>query len=115
MRRLGSAKRVSERDKQLMAELKDVVARHVPGASLILYGSAARGKRAPDSDYDVVILTGRRLSSAEERLLDRAIYDLQVERGVVLSAAVYSEEEWRRPLLRASPYWKNVAREGILV
>ena len=115
MRRLGSAKRVSERDKQLMAELKDVVARQVPGASLILYGSAARGKRAPDSDYDVVILTGRRLSSAEERLLDRAIYDLQVERGVVLSAAVYSEEEWRRPLLRASPYWKNVAREGILV
>jgi len=115
MRSLSTAAKVSESDRQLLLELKGVVARFVPDALLILYGSAARGTRLADSDYDVVIVTSGKLSSAEERALDRAIYGLQLERGVVLAASVYSEEEWQTPLMRASPYWKNVAREGVVV
>jgi len=115
MRSLDNARKVSESDRQLLLELKSVVARFVPDASLILYGSAARGTRLPDSDYDVVIITDRRLSSLEQRELHRAVYQLELDRSVVLLTSVYSKDEWQSPLLRASPYWKNVTREGIVV
>lgn len=115
MRRLSRVTKISESDKALLAELKRVVALIHPEAQVVLYGSAARGERTADSDYDVLVLTNRRLSSVEERELDRAIYDLQVEKGVVLSAIVCPEEEWRDPILQASPYRKNVLREGVII
>lgn len=115
MRNLSKATTISESDKNLLLELKSVVTQLVPDARLVVYGSVARGARQPDSDYDVLVLTGRRLQSDEYRRLDRAIYDLQLEREAVLSVMVWSQAEWRNPVLKASPYRKNVMREGIAI
>jgi len=115
MRRLDRVKTLSAADKQLLRDLKGVITRFVPDATVILYGSAARGKREPESDYDVLVLTRRKLSSKEEERVDDAVYDLQLDRGVVLSVMFHSEAEWRSPVITQSPYYENVTREGVLV
>lgn len=115
MRKLSRTRVINEPDRKLLLELKDIVTRHVPDAEIILYGSAARGARQPDSDYDVLVLTACQLSSDELRALDGAVYDLELVREAVLSMMVYSRDEWSRPLMQASPYRKNVMREGIVV
>jgi uncharacterized protein len=115
MRQLNRVRKISRADKQLLLKLKHIVTRLAPDAQSVLYGSAARGTRAPDSDYDVVVVTSQRLSSDEERRLDRAVYDLQLQEGIVLSVMIYSHEEWQHPLMGSSPYRKNVLREGILL
>jgi len=115
MRRLDRVRILSAADKQLLRDLKGVITRFVPDATVILYGSAARGKREPESDYDVLVLTRRKLSSKEEERVDDAVYDLQLDRGVVLSVMFHSEAEWRSPVITQSPYYENVTREGVLV
>lgn len=115
MRRLARTRIISESDKQLMLEVKDVVTKLVPDAEVVLYGSAARGTRQSDSDYDILVLTERKLSTGEYEVLDAAVYDVELAREAVLSLIVYSQEEWTSPMLRPSPYRKNVMKEGIVV
>jgi predicted nucleotidyltransferase len=115
MRRLVRTRMINESDKRLMLQVKNVVTRLVPDAEIVLYGSTARGTREPDSDYDILVLTGRKLSSEEEASLDAAVYDVELESEVVLSLIVYAQEEWASPRLSPSPYRKNVMKEGIIV
>ena len=115
MRRLNRVRILSKSEKHLLRDLKGVIARFVPNATVILYGSAACGKRDPESDYDVLVLSDRKLSSKEEERVDSAVYDLQLDRGVVLSVMFHSEAEWRSPVVSQSPYYENVTREGVLV
>ena len=115
MRRLDRVRILSEADKQLLRDLKSVILRFVPDATVILYGSVALGKQGPESDYDVLALSGRKLSSKEEAAMDSAVYDLQLDRGAVLSVMLVSEDEWQSPVLSQSFYHDNVTREGILV
>jgi uncharacterized protein len=115
MRRLARTRIISESDKRLMHEVKDAVTRLVPDAEVVLYGSTARGRRQPDSDYDVLVLTGRKLTFEERSALHGAVYDIELEREVVLSLAIYSQEQWESSLLKGSPYRRNIMREGVIL
>ena len=98
-----------------MLDLKSVIVRFVPNATVILYGSAARGKREPESDYDVLVLLDEPAPKETLEEMRSAIYDLELEREVVLSVMTSTQEEWRSPLSRVSPYHKNVESEGVLL
>jgi predicted nucleotidyltransferase len=115
MRRLSRTRIISQSDKELLLEVKRVVTSLVPDAELVLYGSAARGQRQWDSDYDILVLTDRKLSSAEYRTLDGAVYELQLAREAVLSMVVHTRWEWEDSVMRGSPYRRNVLREGVMV
>lgn len=115
MKSIKRVRRIPIADKQLLAELKEIVLERVPDADLILYGSTARGSREPDSDYDVVILVDTQLSRDEEEALDCAIYSLELDRGVVLSTFIYTRGQWDEPLMSVTPFHRNVESEGVLL
>ena len=115
MRRLSRVRVLSESDKRLMLDLKTVIARFVPNATVILYGSAARGKHGPESDYDVLILLDEPASKQTLEQMRLAIYDLELERDALLSVMTLTQGEWTSPLSRVSPYHKNVERDGVLL
>jgi predicted nucleotidyltransferase len=115
MRRLSEAANLPESDRVLMAEVKRIVIGMLPDAQVLLYGSAARGEREPDSDYDVLVLTDSPLPGAVERAVHDAVYDLELARGVVISLAIYTRGDWDLPLRSVTPYRRNVEREGILL
>ncbi len=99
----------------LLRECKQIIQRFLPDATVILYGSLARGEAGPESDWDLLILTDKRLTSAEERQVGDAIYDLELEHGLVISDYFCSREEWEAPVSRGGPFHANVEREGIVI
>ena len=115
MRDIRHVRKIPVADKQLLAELKQIVLQRVPGATLILYGSAARGMREPDSDFDVLILVDAPLSREEEEAIDCAIYSLELDREVVLSTFTYTRDEWNDRFRSVTPFHRNVEKEGVLL
>jgi predicted nucleotidyltransferase len=113
MRHLEDVDTLTEDEKRMLREVKAAVLLHAPGAEVVLYGSAARGERGPESDYDVLVLVDRRLSSREEDPVRAAIYRVGLEHDALVSVMFYAESEWDSTLVSASPYRRNVEREGV--
>ena len=113
MKSIKRVRKISVADRELLAELKEIVLGRLPDAELILYGSAARGTREPESDYDVLILTDTSLPADEQDAIGYAIYELELARGVVISEVFLSREEWGHGLIAVSPFRRNVEREAI--
>jgi len=85
MRTLEGTPAIQPQDKAILSECRDILQRILPGATVYLYGSGARGAREPDSDLDLLILTEHRLSREEEDLAAHAVYHIELARGVVIS------------------------------
>jgi predicted nucleotidyltransferase len=83
-----------------------------PHAEVILYGSRARGDERPDSDWDILVLTDGSVDLITERKFRGKIYDLELETGEPFSMFVYSKNDWQTKQ-RISPFYQNVAREGV--
>ncbi len=79
---------------------------------VILYGSYARGQAAEDSDIDLLVILPYR-NIQVENLLDEAAWEIGFQAGKVLSVIPVGQEELH--LLRASPFFQNLQREGILI
>ena len=86
-------------------------------SKVILYGSYARGDFRDNSDVDMMILVKNMsendIREAEEILCDRA-FDIELERGIHISAILKDEEQfenWENVL----PFYYNVRKEGVVI
>lgn len=83
-----------------------------PDAEIILFGSRARGNARPDSDWDVLILTGYPVNLSKERQFRDALYEIEIETGEPISVFVFSRNDWNTKQA-ITPFYHNVTREGI--
>jgi predicted nucleotidyltransferase len=84
-----------------------------PGATVILYGSYARGEQNADSDIDVLILVDKdneKISYAEETKITHPLYAIEFQTGTIISPTVYTKRGWSGH--RVTPFYENVNREG---
>ena len=100
-------------DRQFLAECKAAIREVAPEASLILYGSRARGDAREDSDYDLLVLVDREADMDLERAVVDRLVPLEVQTGKVLTVLIYSRSQWDSALYRAMPFHQNVTREGV--
>ncbi|HNR30902.1 MAG TPA: nucleotidyltransferase domain-containing protein [Candidatus Hydrogenedentes bacterium] len=112
-KRLEEASTISDSDRELLLEVKSTIRRFLPEAKVLLYGSTARGERGRESDYDILVLTPKPLPPDVEQVVDDALYDLELERGVVLAVTFWPESEWVRHT--RMPFRKEVAQDGIVL
>lgn len=96
-----------------MSETKQVIQGFFPTAEVLLYGSAARGTRGPESDYDVLVLTDEPLSTEEEDQILDAVYDLLVMRGELISTVFYARDF--RDKHPGMPFHQEVDRDAIVL
>ena len=75
----------------------------------------ARGTAGPESDWDILVLSERPVSAAEEEVVRKAVYSLELEHDVVLSLLIYAKQEWDEPGHRAMPFHEEVEREGVVL
>jgi len=86
-----------------------------PTASVILYGSYARGDNREDSDIDVLVLIDSDRPSQDDRIrIHYPLYDIELETGIIISPMVLSKKIWETKH-RITPFYENVTREGIVL
>jgi len=86
-----------------------------PGATLILYGSYARGDYNETSDIDLLILIDKEKITRDEKIkITYPLYDIQFGSGIIISTMVYPKIIWETRQ-RITPFYKNVIKEGIVL
>lgn len=86
-----------------------------PAATLILYGSYARGDNRADSDIDLLILVDKdKITMADERNIKYPLYDLAIDTGQIISALVFPKKKWER-MHCITPFYENIQKEGIIL
>ena len=100
---------------ELLKILKQSVQSIDPLASLILYGSFARGDYREDSDIDLLILIDKeeRVTYADRYKITAPIHDIALKTGAIISTIVRTKKEWKNQTV--TPFYENVNREGIVL
>src|SRR5271156_3589454 len=80
---------------QILQQIKSPVLATDPGATLILYGSYARGDFRDDSDIDILILPDKDKITFDDRtLIGHPLYHLQLETDTLISPAIFFRQQW---------------------
>lgn len=100
----------------ILQMIKRTVLATEPSATLILFGSYARGEEREESDIDVLILVERehaKMSWDEKMKIIASVSRIEWDAGVAISPIVYSKLGWA--IHRVTPFYENVNREGVLL
>lgn len=100
---------------KILSKCSRKINRHYPDAGIILYGSQARNQATEYSDIDIIVLLDGQVSEKQKKEIHASIYEIGLEYDVVISALIKSRQKWQSPLSQASPLYKSVQNEGILV
>ena len=115
MRPLATWSGGSAEERALLAQCREAVRAMVPSATVILYGSRARGDARTDSDYDLLVVVDGEVDWRFEDQIRQHLYPLELATGTVLTMHAYSRTAWDSPLYRAMPFTQHVERDGIVL
>ena len=104
---------LAERDRAAIAEAVSLLSRRFPVERVILFGSKARGTDDPDSDIDLLVLTSRELDRRERNALIDALFDVELDRDVVISPIILPVKEWEEGICRVLPIRDEIDRDGV--
>ena len=88
------SKSLQMKDKGNIRELiKSVATGYFPEAEVMLFGSRTRNSASPDSDYDILIVTGKQLSSEDKISYRTRIRKELLEEGIRSDILIQSKKE----------------------
>lgn len=101
--------------KYILSSIKKTVKSIDPTATVILYGSFARGNNNKDSDIDLLILVDKpSLTPQEAKKIKYPLYEIEFETGQIISPLVLTRKDWETRH-KITPFYENVARDGIIL
>ncbi len=97
---------------QILQQIKKSVLASYPDATLILYGSYARGDNKKDSDIDILVLLDKdKITYADRRKVGDPLYHIELDVYIRISPRICSKKRWETTQ-RITPFYHNVLREG---
>jgi uncharacterized protein len=100
-------------NKRILIKIKELVKKAEPTATVILYGSHARGQNKNDSDIDVLILLENDIITySDEKRIKYPLYDLEFETGKIISPLIFSRNAWETKH-SITPFYQQVKKDGI--
>jgi uncharacterized protein len=100
-------------NKKILLRIKQLVNLAEPTATVILYGSHARGQNKKESDIDLLILVDNdKVTYIDEQRIKYPLYDLEFETGKVISPLILSRIDWETRH-SITPLYKNVKKDGV--
>lgn len=100
-------------DRQAIEAAIRLLKQKYPIDGIVLYGSKAKGTDDPESDIDLLVLTTRELTWRERNTITDALYDIQLQYGVVISTLVVSAREWSEGCYSVLPIHDEVEQYGV--
>ncbi|OFX35122.1 MAG: hypothetical protein A2X08_04945 [Bacteroidetes bacterium GWA2_32_17] len=102
-----------QKQENITNKIKEKVKNIDTMATVILYGSRARGDFKINSDWDILILTPEPVNFKTEEKFSYPLYELEWETGNIISVLVKSKQEWESPKYKVTPLYQNIKKEGI--
>lgn len=99
----------------IVKKIKNSVKETAPNATLILYGSKARGDDNKNSDVDILILLDKeKVTREDEKRVKYPLYDIEFETGTIISPLVLTKSDWETRH-KITPFYDTILRDGILL
>jgi uncharacterized protein len=100
-------------NKKILLRIKQLIYLTEPSATVILYGSHARGQSNKQSDIDLLILLDNdKITYSDEQRIKYPLYDLEFETGKVISPIIFSRKDWETRH-SVTPFYRNIKKEGV--
>lgn len=104
-----------ENEEYIIQKIKNTVSVTNPTATIILFGSIARGESKENSDFDVLILIDKKkVTRADEKKVKYPLYEIEFETGRIISPIVFSRTDWE-VRHKTTPFYENVTKDGIVL
>ena len=101
---------VSER--RALDAIKQELSRRFHLCFMKLFGSKARGDCDEESDLDVAFVLDE-LDWETEKAVFVACFEAGLRHDVLVSPIVYSRREWESEIVKATPLYKTLERDGV--
>lgn len=100
---------------QLLSSIKHSVIELEPSATIVLFGSFARGDSHKESDIDLLILVDKNpLSYNDQKRIKSPLYDLEFDTGQIISPIIVNRKEWQTKH-KVTPFYENIEKEGVVL
>ncbi len=106
-----------KKEKEIFSTLKRQLQEKYRNAvkEIRVFGSRARGEQTPESDIDIMVLLDMPVDWRIKKEIHSLLAEIDLEYDVILSARIFSVDQWQSPLFRITPLFKSIEREGVLV
>ena len=104
---------MTDRGLNIAREINDRIKKKDSSASVILFGSHARGKANSESDWDVLILIDSPKTDRSVELKYRdELFNLELELGEPISTLIYSKIDWHQKYSQ-TPLFENIEKKEL--
>ena len=101
-------------DEQFLQAVKKQVCEVDPQAEVWLFGSRARGDSREDSDWDILVLTGKPADKYLKDQLRDYLFEIELSSAKVIGSIIHSKQEWEEDY-GVTPLYRNIKRDSKLV
>jgi len=97
----------------LLNNVKQAVFSIDKNATVILFGSRARGDAKKDSDWDFLILTQHQADNKRKELFRNKLVETEILAEQTINTVIFSRNQWKK--YKITPLYYFINKDGIIL